>query len=146
MSWGMGAGSTVGGDDEDLVDVGGDRAGAAALGDPALQQSGAGLDADDAVRPRLGLGLEPHPVADHHAGGVPLRLAPEDGPDLSPAPPYVDPSRSKTVPTGTPFKRLHSHYVPVLPAHRSRFVFPAHGRHQLSGAWDMASSSAALTS
>ena len=48
MSWGMGAGSSGGGDDEDLVHVGGDRTGAAALGHPALEQRRAGLDADDA--------------------------------------------------------------------------------------------------
>ena len=83
MSWGIGLGSMRGGDDEDLVHVGGHRPGAAALGDASLEQCRPGLDADDGVQLCLGIGLQSHSVADDHPRGVALGLAGEHGADLS---------------------------------------------------------------
>ena len=111
-----------GGDHQDFVDVGGDRSGAAAFGNPALEQGGSRLYRGDAVHLSGRLGLQQDPVSHHHPRRASLGLPAED--------------RSYFA-----FRRRY-------PVHRA--VALENGAeqrgHQVPGAPVMASSSAALTS
>jgi hypothetical protein len=111
-----------GGDDENLIHVGRDWPGAAALRHPALEQGAAGLQPDDGVEPAPFVGIETDAVAHHDLVLVPLGLAGQHRPHL--------PARG-----GYPVDRA----VPLQ-----------HGAEQLGhhsdGARAIASSSAAFTS
>ena len=84
MSWGIGSWIAAGGDHEDLVDVGGDRPVAAALGHPSLEQAlpfGHRRDAEHVAA--AGVLVEGDHVADDDLRRIALDLAPQHSAHLA---------------------------------------------------------------
>ena len=122
MSWGMGSGDG-GGDDEDLVHVGGDGPGAAALGHSALEHACGGARrrrCRGARRPGSGSSRTTSPTTTLDVSRLALPRSTARTLPAAVATRYADPSRSSTVPSS--------------------------GGHHSAGARAIASSSAAFTS